>query len=787
MAQTPISASVAFNSSTPTTIYTVPGGATAVVKSVLSSSVVGGYPSVTINKVSSGVTYPIVVNTVTGYNTTTGTGYGYQGDATLNLLNGPITLAAGDSLSISTSTAASYKFPTNITPTTNPFQRISNIEYFNGTYVAVGSDTSTGYGLILTSTDAITWTKQTFNFAIDLADIAYDGTTNYVVVGRNNASKLYYSTNLTSWTQQNAPNSSDMHCITFGNGKFVAGGAAGASWYSNTSAPTAWTAFPANSGDAINTVLTIGTTWAFGSTGFYTYTSNFVTFTTPFLFRYLGSATTQGWIDVNSAGKIFLGNSAYSPTSEPAGSLWQSTNQGASYTNIDLTGLSPLPQDPIKPYCFGNGGYVAFSQTHNYAQSRYVRSSDGVTWVADEYTGPFASEGGGSFYGNNLFGSIATSPTHCALFNYLSSDKILILQASSSGVLSAAISFTNPQTSVYGIGYGQFVPIGNMTNGAWVAVSVYVPNPDQAAQFYGGSIAGGGSTTNAINLYAISSWGFPNCGTSVPFTNGFLVGTTTGYVMRSTSTTTGYGPQNGTVRPFGSTPIHGMAKSGNTATSRIVYITAAGYTAYSIDQGASWTVGGRINSSFQYAYMGSGQPLIYNGGYFIAMDIYGAVYYSTNAIEWFGNPTSIQYMSTVNSKNIMVRASAGIAYTNGTSLDGFVFAAQSIDFGTFPSIRRVEYVNSTYIIGRQNSLVTSTDLSTFTTTSLVNLQINDQQFVSPSGSSALSLAYSGAGNNLVVGAALRAPNADNVSISQPIPLSTALSVGVTTAGIVEIS
>jgi hypothetical protein len=784
MAQTPISASVAFNSSTPTTIYTVPGGATAVVKSVLSSSIVGGFPSVTINKVSSGVTYPIVVNTVTGYNNTTGTGYGYQGEATLNLLNGPITLAAGDSLSISTSTAASYKFPTNISPTTNPYQRISNIEYFNGTYVAVGSDTSTGYGLILTSTDAITWTKQTFNFAIDLADIAYDGTTNYVVVGRNNAGKLYYSTNLTSWTQQAAPNSSDMYCITFGNGKFVAGGAGGNTWYSNTSAPTAWTAFAANSGSAINTVLTIGTTWAFGSTGFYTYTTNFSTFITPYQFRYLGNAASQGAMDIDNAGKIFITNTTDSTINEPNGSLFQSTNQGASYTSINLTGLSPLPQSPIRPYCFGNGGYTTFMQTHDQGNSRYVRSSDGVTWVADNYTGTYGTTNT-DFYGTNLYGALST--TRNTLFFCTSANQLLFTSVSTSGVLTETLAFLNTQTNVYGTGYGQFVPMGNHNSNSWVTASVSISNADQCAQFYGSNPSSGSNAQFAFNLYAINSWGFPNCGCSTPAASGYLLGTNTGYVMRSTSNTGGYGPQNGTVRPFGSTAIVGMVKGGQLATSRIVYINSAGQTAYSLDQGATWTVGGSIGSTFSAPYMGQGQPLFYNGGYFIAMDNAGALYYSTNAIEWFGNPTNIQYMDTVNSKNIMIRAAAGIAYTNGTSLDGFVFAAQTTDFGNFPSIRRIEYVNSTYVLGGQNSLVTSTDLSTFSATSLVNLQINNQLFVSPSGSSALSLAYSGTGNNLVVGAALRAPVADNVSISQPTALTSALSVGVTTAGIVQIS
>lgn len=781
MAQTPISASAQYNSTTPATIYTVPTGATAVVKSVLSASVIGGYSTVTINKVSSGVTYPIVYDAVTGYAAASGTGYAYPGSATLNLLQGPITLAAGDSLTISSSTSPQYKFPTSFSPTTNPTQKIANIRYLNGNYIAVGYDTASGYGVIWTSPDAVTWTKQTFNYAINLTDIAYDGSTYYVAVGTSSSQKLYYSTNLTSWTQQAAPFNNDAYCITYGNGYFVAGGNSGVVWYATT--PTSWSTVQIFTTPTINSVLTIGTSWAFGTSTYYAYTSDFSTFTVPYLSTYLGNTTNQGWIDVNSAGKIFIGNASYSPDSAPNGSLQQSTDQGATYTAINLSSLSNKPTQACKPLCFGNGGYVYWQEYHP-SDSKYLRSSDGVTWVSDNYTGTGSAQSG-NWYFSNLYTSITTA--YNTIFNYNSSgDYVTFLNVGSSGTVTYATQFTNVGSNIYGTGYGYLVPTGNGNTGSWVATGVSIPDPSYASQWYGSTSSIASNSTYTANVYNIGSWGYPVCGTSVPAGNGFLIGTTTGYVMRSSSLTGGYSAQNGTVRPFGNVQISGMARSGNSTTSKIVYITSTGQTAYSTDQGANWTVGGSISSTFDAPYLGNAKCLFYNGGYWYAQNNSGAIWYSTDGINWFGNPYNVQFMETVNSKNIML-LTTGLAYTNGTSISAFSYAASSIAFAAYPSVRRIAYVNSTYFFGVGSSIATSTDLSTFTQVSLNSTQINNQKYVSIAGSSTLALAYSGAGNNMVVGAALRAPTADNFSISSPTSVITSLSIGNATAGIVQIS
>jgi len=224
MAQTPKSASVIYSSTTPTTIYTVPGGATAVVKGVLASSSVANFDTVTLNKVSGGVTYPLARSQQTGYAAYTSSTYypAGAGQVSVNLLASPITLAAGDSISISSADTSYYKVAT---ATYSSNWKIGNIAYLNGYYVVVGQDTSTGNGLILTSTDGITYTQRTFSYAFYLSNVTYGN--GYYVVCNTTGGAVHYSTDLVTWTAATLPSTVACYAITYGNGKFVVGGAGG--------------------------------------------------------------------------------------------------------------------------------------------------------------------------------------------------------------------------------------------------------------------------------------------------------------------------------------------------------------------------------------------------------------------------------------------------------------------------------------------------------------------------------------------------------------------------------
>lgn len=786
MPQTPKSASVVFSSTTPTTIYTVPSGATAVVKSVLSASAIGGFPSVTINKVSGGVTYPITVNAPIGYQATSGTGFAYPGDTTLNLLNGPITLAAGESISISTSTAGQYKFPAATFASTSPGFKIANINYVNGFYVAVGFDSVTGFGLILTSPDGNTWTRRTFNNAINLTDIAF-GNGFYVVVGRNSGNRIFHSTDLATWTARSIPNY-NLNCVTFGNGKFVAGGNGGRALYTATNDPTStWTAVLMNANSQeINTVLTIGTTWAFGSAGEYSYTTDLVTYTMPY-YPYesvvgAGGGTT-GYTAVDSAGNVFATLQNPTPSTNPNETLFRSTNQGRSFTAVTLPTAGTVPTQVVRPFFFGNGSEILWMTFHP-GNSRYVNSTDGVTWTNQNFTGTNATQLG-TWYNRNLYN--LTTAVYNGFWAYTdSNNNVNLLQVDSSGIVSNGVAFSNSGSNINMTNDGVMTATGNASTGAWMAMGIN-PSGLLAAQWYGSSMTNGSNGQTANNLFDPNSWGNPCVSCTRPGSNGFIVGTRAGYFLASSSTTGGYAVMNGTERPWGNTSIVGLAVDGNLSTSKIVMITSDGKTAYSVNQGNDWTEGGRIQSAnFESINYGTQTALTYGGGVWLAQNDNGAVWSSTDGINWVGNPFNMQYMASVNSKNIMLQTVGGV-YTDGTSVDVFNRIPSTFNFSTYPSIRRIQFVSGRYLLSGNNAIISSTDLVSFVSNSFSSTQINNVQFISIASGSAVALAYSGSGGNLVAGNALRSSSVDNANISTETLAATALTVGTTTAGIVEIS
>lgn len=777
MAQTPISATALVGSTTPTTLYTVPAGATAVVKSVLTSSLLGSFPNMTVNKVSGGTTYPITVEQPSGTNAASG----YPITKTRNLLEGPITLTAGEALSVSTTATPNYKFPTTYSPTTNPGQRVNNMNYLNGQYIAVGYDNSVQLGLVLTSPDGITWTKQTFPFYMIITDIGFDGT-NYVVCGTSNQGYIYYSTNLSSWTQVASGTSTDMFCITYGNSKWLMGGSSGAYAYATT--PTSWTVGSLAGTPVINAVLAISTNFAFGTDGTYRYTSDFTTFTSPYVAPAAPSADFFAFA-IDSAGKVYNTNTN-NPNSNPATSLYQSTNNAKTFTAIDLTGLAgtnPTARGPV--YSFGNGGRIYWMFSHP-SNSRYISSSDGVTWTNQTYSGTYSTQSG-NWYSSNLYTMLGTTTATSVMFNWLySHNQLLINPVSSAGIVgSAGVAFTSSNTYINPNYYGYLVPIGNRNGGNWVAIGVNESNTAYTRMWTGTDYQNGSDTTYATNVWYILAYGYPVSGCTRPANNGFIAGTTNGYLLYSTSSTGGF---NIVTNNGNGAAVVGLATDGNTATSKIVAIYGNGSTYYSLNQGLSWTAGGVISDSFTNVGFSNGGILQYSNGVWIAFSYNngGVFYYSTDGINWISNPLGVKNLYTLNSNNIFLMAD-GINYTTGTSPDNFGLKNTTFSPGDYGSVRRMAYVGSTYFVGVASSIYQSTNLVSWTGSSTNSTQINNQTFYQNYGSSATSIAYSGSGATFAIGNALRNQTTDNVSFGQPTALATALVAAVATVGIVEIT
>lgn len=788
MAQTPISASANYKSTTPTTLYTVPAGATAIVKTVLGSSLVGSYDSVTVNKVSSGITYPLVQNRQTGYPILSQQYSAYPAVESVNLLAGPVTLAAGDVLSISTATAGKYKFPTTVTAAQFPLYRVNNIVYINSTYIAVGFDSGTGSGLVLTSTDAITWTKQTFPFGITLTDIAYDGSTNYVVVGTGNIGFVYYSTNLTSWTQVAAPNTTDMYCVTYGNGKFVAGGLGGQIWYATT--PTSWTGSVTVVATDINSVLTIGTSWAFGSTGAYSYTSDFSTYYAPYYFRPISNASSVGSYSyaTDVAGKLYVGNGLANPSGNPTTALYYSTDTGKTFTAYNLSALSSMPTNLVSPFSFGNGGRMAWMNVHP-GNSRYLASSDGVTWTSQNFTGTF-------YNSSSTWWSSASSnlgSTYNGMVSYLTGGQgssygaIQTGSVDSSGIYTNLASFVlNSSDNIAPNQYGEGAGAISTSAGTWQLLSLFVGNPSYWGNCGGATLSSGSGTQGAGYLGYAPSNGYPTTLCSTPASTGFIAGSTNGYILTS-ATYTDYFYASARVMPDNGR-ITAITAGGTTATSKILAITENGYIAQSTDQGVTWTYITQLIGSFpSRSYIGGNKCLQFNNGVWMAFDSNRGIYYSLDGgFTWNGNPLNIVSMYTLNSNNLFIQNENGLTYTTSTNLDVFV-KPTATSFGGFPSIRRMAYVGGIYLIGGGNTIYSSTNLTSWSSNSIASQSLNNITYYTSTASAASAIIYTGSGSNIVVGNALRSIAASSFSIGQPTVLSTSLVTGSATVGLVEIT
>jgi len=98
-------------------------------------------------------------------------------------------------------------------------QNLHGITYGGGTYVAVG-----GAGTILSSTDALNWTNQPSGTSVRLFGVAYAAGL-FVAVGDNGT--IVTSADGQNWAGQSSGTVNHLHAIAYGNGLFVAVGRGG--------------------------------------------------------------------------------------------------------------------------------------------------------------------------------------------------------------------------------------------------------------------------------------------------------------------------------------------------------------------------------------------------------------------------------------------------------------------------------------------------------------------------------------------------------------------------------
>ena len=200
MAQTPKSVSVIAQGAANSTVYTVPAATTAVVKSVIAAPISStGNLVYTISKVSGGVLYPITIGMNTVYTAATGA----SNITNTNLIDAPITLAAGESITAFTPTGSTYRLPnvstfTNTALTSNT-PSISKIFYANSIYMAVGTYGTPSTAFVATSPDGITWTEQSGSIGFPaLTNITFLSTGS-VWIATGLTSVIYSTDNGVTW------------------------------------------------------------------------------------------------------------------------------------------------------------------------------------------------------------------------------------------------------------------------------------------------------------------------------------------------------------------------------------------------------------------------------------------------------------------------------------------------------------------------------------------------------------------------------------------------------------
>ena len=112
--------------------------------------------------------------------------------------------------------AANYLDDWHNSSSQGEYANLFDVTFGNGTFVAVGSE-----GEILTSSDAVTWTKRTSGTSRDLNGIVF-GDESFVAVG--SSGEILTSPEGVTWTKQSSGTEKSLECVTYGNAIFVAAG-----------------------------------------------------------------------------------------------------------------------------------------------------------------------------------------------------------------------------------------------------------------------------------------------------------------------------------------------------------------------------------------------------------------------------------------------------------------------------------------------------------------------------------------------------------------------------------
>lgn len=428
MPQTPKSISVPLAGAA-ATAYTVPGGATAVLKTALGQNVVGGNSLFTIQKLAGGAYSPLIINqTPTIQAPTGGTTFNSK-----NLIDGPITLTAGDSLVVADSSSPQWKFPSTsntFTSTVSSSYGMRNMLYANGVYIQVGFDGSNSCSMLLRSTDANTWTEiATGNLLGSAATYYMANIGNTWVVGQHASINYMYSVdNGLTWTAATMPAGANIYDISSdGSTRWVM--CTGLGVYTSTSIPT-WTlntilnnlintsfSSTSNPGYAPSVASWNGTYWFIANWYGTWSTTNFTTFS-PIYGPFGGSSFNSGFQGVRWS-SVYSKYYAVARTAINSADIVSSSTNGISWT-LTLPGTNVFNNTSRARVNVAGSNPVLIANAPLTGSTSLLKSTDGSTWTSATdirgYTGMCEGLANGYFIrcaSNGVSGNfyITTDPT----------------------------------------------------------------------------------------------------------------------------------------------------------------------------------------------------------------------------------------------------------------------------------------------------------------------------------------------------------------------------------------
>jgi hypothetical protein len=266
----------------------------------------------------------------------------------------------------------------NPLPTIND---LNNVIFLNGRFVAVGI-----LGEVLASLDGRTWNRRQGAGDVSLYDVAY-GNGLYVATGAaTDGAAIFTSSDLTEWTRQSTPTTNILNALTYGNGLFVGVGQRGTIIISSDG--TNWIQRASGTTNPLRSVsvgngafVTAGTdlSLVYVSSDGTTWSSYNVGFPSVSMVRFLNGRFFA------CGSRPVLGGQVPMITTSANGTVWAATTLGPS-----------LPSR-IAQIAYGQGLYVA---TFDGLAPYFFVSTDGHTFDVTTHTN-FA--GGTVAFGNNVF------------------------------------------------------------------------------------------------------------------------------------------------------------------------------------------------------------------------------------------------------------------------------------------------------------------------------------------------------------------------------------------------